>query len=110
MVSLQEELPSVARLDSPPPRVLARHKAEAHALVVLAGPLILGFLGNNVLGLVDTAMVGHLGQVDLAAVAVGTGVFFAITCLGIGTILGADPLLAQAIGAGEGARTEATRR
>jgi MATE family multidrug resistance protein len=83
---------------------------ETKALLTLAWPLILGFLGNQLLGIVDTAMVGRLGEVELAGTAVGTGVFFAISCLGLGAILGTDPLLAQAIGAGEGARVEAVRK
>src|SRR5262245_45751943 len=83
---------------------------EARALFRLAWPIILGFVGSQLLGIVDTAMVGRLGKVELAGTAVGTGVFFAISCLGMGAILGTDPLLSQAIGAGEGARVEAVRR
>ena len=103
---LSSDAPSVAPKALP---ALAGYRTEIRALMVLAGPLILGFLGNNILGLVDTAMVGRLGENELAATAVGGGVFFAISCLGMGAVLGADPLLSQAIGAGEGARAEATR-
>lgn len=87
-----------------------RARRELKALLSLSGPLILGFLGNQILGVVDTAMVGRLGDIPLSAVAAGNGLFFAITCFGLGVLLGADPMLAQAIGAGEGKRVEAVRR
>lgn len=89
---------------------MLRVRRELKALLSLSGPLILGMLGNQVLGIVDTAMVGRLGEVPLAAVAVGNGLFFAITCFGLGVLLGADPLMSQAIGAREGRRVEAVRR
>ena len=89
---------------------VTRVRTEARALLTLAAPLILGFVGNQMLGLVDTAMVGRLGEVDLAGVAVGNGLYFAIGCVGLGTVLGADPLLSQAVGAGEGARFHAVQR
>ncbi|MFO0612472.1 MAG: MATE family efflux transporter [Polyangiaceae bacterium] len=89
---------------------MTRARRELKALLRLSGPLILGFLGSQVLGIVDTAMVGRLGEVPLAAVAAANGLFFAITCFGIGVLLGADPLLSQAIGAQEGKRVEAVRK
>lgn len=89
---------------------MLRARRELKALLGLSGPLILGFLGNQLLGVVDTAMVGRLGDVSLSAVAAGNGLFFAITCFGLGVLLGSDPMLAQAIGAGEGKRVEAVRR
>jgi len=87
-----------------------RVRTETRALLTLAGPLILGFVGNQLLGLVDTAMVGRLGSAELAGTAVGNGLYFAISCVGLGTVLGADPLLSQALGAGEGARFHAVQR
>lgn len=80
---------------------------EGRELVRLAGPLIAGFAGGQLLGIVDTIMVGRLGAVELAGVSMGTGIFFAISTFGVGTVLGLDPLLSQAVGAKEGARVEA---
>lgn len=79
---------------------------EGRELVRLAGPLIAGFAGGQLLGIVDTIMVGRLGAVELAGVSMGTGIFFAISTFGVGTVLGLDPLLSQAVGAKEGARVE----
>jgi MATE family multidrug resistance protein len=56
------------------------------------------------MGLVDTAMVGRLGSAALAGVGVGAGIFFVITVVGMGILLGLDPVIAQSLGAGEPAR------
>ena len=50
---------------------------------------------------VDTAMVGRLDSAAIGGVGIGSGLFFAMTVIGMGTVLGIDPLVAQAIGAGE---------
>ena len=89
--------------------LVSRVRRELFELGGLAGPIILGFAGNQLLALVDTAMVGRLGPADLAGTSVGAGVYFAITCFGLGALLGIEPLINQAIGAGEGARVEAVR-
>lgn len=56
------------------------------------------------MGLVDTAVVGRLSAVDLAGVGLANGLFFTISNLGMGTMLGLDPLVSQALGAGEPGR------
>jgi multidrug resistance protein, MATE family len=71
------------------------------ALLRLAGPLAAGYAGSTLLGFVDTAMVGRLGPEALAAVGIGNGIFFGLSIAGMGFIQGADPLIAQALGAGE---------
>jgi MATE family multidrug resistance protein len=104
----EREPAAVARAEGA--SAMSRVRGELTELGRLAGPIILGFAGNQLLGIVDTAMVGRLGAADLAGTAVGAGIFFAITCFGLGACLGIDPLLAQAVGAEEGARVEAIRR
>jgi MATE family multidrug resistance protein len=49
-------------------------------------------------------MVGRLGAAALGGVGIGNGLYFAITVVGMGSVLGMDPLVAQALGAGEHAR------
>src|SRR5438105_430953 len=51
------------------------------------------------MGLVDTAVVGRLGAVPLGAVGLANGLFLAVAIVGLGTMLGLDPLFAQALGA-----------
>lgn len=74
---------------------------EARALATLAAPLLLTHLGSQLLGIVDTAVVGRLGETPLAAVGLGNNVFFTVGVLGFGWMLALDPLIAQALGARE---------
>lgn len=76
-------------------------RAEFRALLALAGPLALTHLGNQLLGVVDTAVVGRLGEISLGAVGLGNSVYFGVSIIGLGLMLGLDPLVSQAVGAGE---------
>lgn len=80
---------------------LAEYKIDLRATLKLAAPLIAGFAGNQALGLVDTICSGWLGQMEVAAVGLGNSIFFAGSILGVGVMMGLDPLVAQAIGAGK---------
>ncbi len=53
------------------------------------------------MGMVDTAMVGRVSPVDIAAVAVGNLYFFQIAVFGMGVLLCLEPILSQAIGASD---------
>ncbi|MSP59567.1 MAG: MATE family efflux transporter [Myxococcales bacterium] len=79
-------------------------RRELRALWRLALPLAAGHAGNQMMSFVDTAMVGRLGAEALAGVAIGNGIFFTLTILGFGCVLGMDPLVSQALGAGEDER------
>lgn len=70
----------------------------------LAAPLAAVHLGQVAMGLVDTAFVGRVGKEALAAVALGNSVFFTLTILGMGLVLGAEPVISQAVGAGDAGR------
>lgn len=74
---------------------------ELSGLLRLALPLALANLGQTLIGAVDTAVVGRLGELELGATGLGNTVFFTITVLGLGVMLGIDPLVSQAFGAGE---------
>ena len=80
---------------------------EIRGATRLAWPLVVSFMGHNLLGLVDTAMVGRLGANELAGVAIGNGLFFTMCVLGMGLVTSIDPILSQAVGAGEGTRVSA---
>ncbi len=80
-------------------------RRELSAQIWLAGPLAAQQLGFVLMGLVDTAILGRYHPDALAGSGVGTSLLFALTSIGLGVILGLDPLLAQAIGAGERWRT-----
>ncbi|HMI87772.1 MAG TPA: MATE family efflux transporter [Polyangiaceae bacterium] len=76
-------------------------RREAKALGRLALPLILVYAGYNVMGLVDTVIVGRLKASALGAVGIGNGIFNALALVGLGAVLGVDPIAAQAMGAGD---------
>ncbi len=56
------------------------------------------------MGFVDTAMVGRIGTASIGGVGIGNGLFFALSCFGLGVVLGMDAPTAQALGAHELAR------
>ena len=74
---------------------------ELGTLLRLAGPLILGYAGMQVMTVVDTAMVGRLGATALAGVGIGNGLYFTLSAFGLGAVIGMDAPVAQAFGAGE---------
>src|SRR5277367_2126024 len=75
--------------------------SELRQLLRLALPLALMQAGHSAMGAVDTAVVGRTGAVQLAGVGLGNGLFFAIAFFGIGLLMGGDPLISQAVGAGD---------
>ncbi|MFO0550371.1 MAG: MATE family efflux transporter [Polyangiaceae bacterium] len=83
---------------------------EAKHTLKLAWPLALGFIGHNLMGMVDTAMVSRLGKTSLAGVGVANGLFFTLSITGMGIVTGLDPVMSQAVGAKEGARVTAAYR
>lgn len=82
-------------------------RRELRALWVLALPLLFVQLGNQLKGVVDTAVVGRLGATELAAVGLANIVFYAFFVLGEGVVLGVDPHVSQALGAGRPVRARA---
>ncbi|MDP2311169.1 MAG: MATE family efflux transporter [Pseudomonadota bacterium] len=65
----------------------------------LAWPVSVGMLGLMGMSVVDTLMVGHLGAVPMAAVALGTSWYFALAVVALGALRALDPVIAQAHGA-----------
>lgn len=74
---------------------------ELRALVRLSLPISLAQLGLVAMGLVDTAIIGHVSVADLAAVAIGRSIMFGICSVGMGLGAAIDPLASQAVGAGK---------
>jgi multidrug resistance protein, MATE family len=67
----------------------------------LALPVVIIQVGMMSMGVVDTIMVGHLSPQALAAVALGNLYFFVPSVFGMGTLMVLDPVVAQAVGAGD---------
>jgi len=67
----------------------------------LAIPVVIIQVGMMAMGVVDTIMVGHISAQALAAVALGNLYFFTLAVFALGTLMVLDPVVAQAVGAGE---------
>ncbi|HSW31508.1 MAG TPA: MATE family efflux transporter [Longimicrobiales bacterium] len=76
-------------------------RADLDALVRLAFPVALVTVSTMTLGVVDTIMVGRVSPTDLAAVALGNLYFFAAVVFGQGVLMALDPVISQAMGAGD---------
>src|SRR5688572_12349191 len=77
-------------------RSLAR---EVYETVRLAVPVAMGQLGFVLMSVVDTAIVGPLGPESLAAVALGSALYFLPSIFLIGIVLAVEPIVAQRFGA-----------
>ena len=74
---------------------------ELSALLVLALPLAAANLGQVLIGFVDVAVLGRMGPLALGAGGLGNSLYFTFAVFGMGLMLGLDPLLSQAAGAGD---------
>jgi MATE family multidrug resistance protein len=74
---------------------------ELRATIALAVPVVVVQLGFMLMGVVDTLMVGRVSARVLAAVALGNLYYFNVTILATGSLMALDPIVAQAVGAGE---------
>jgi MATE family, multidrug efflux pump len=75
-------------------------RQEFKAMLALAAPVVLAELGWVTMGIVDTVMVGRLGAHAIGAVGLASMLFFGVAVFAMGVLLGLDPLVAQAFGAG----------
>src|SRR5687767_12145989 len=80
---------------------------EIRALFRLALPLAAAQAGTQLMGLVDIAVLGRLGARELAGAGLGNAIFFALSIFGMGIVFGVDPMISQAIGAGDRIRSRA---
>jgi MATE family multidrug resistance protein len=88
-------------MSSAPPTSLRPTAAELRETVRLAVPVIVVQVGLMLMGVVDTIMVGRVSAAALASVALGNLYFFVLTVFGIGVLLALDPVVSQAVGAGD---------
>jgi MATE family multidrug resistance protein len=86
------------------PSLLQRIKQETGAIFKLGTPIAITQLSMAAMGTTDTLMSGQYGKQDLAAIAIGNGlwqpVFFALS----GILAAVIPLVGLAFGAGDNAR------
>ncbi len=77
------------------------HRTDIEAMFRLALPVVVVQVGMMLLGVVDTMVVGRLSYEALAAVALGHVAVVAVSSFGVGLLLALDPLVSQAVGAGD---------
>jgi MATE family multidrug resistance protein len=78
----------------------ARFLREVRATAVLAAPLVAGHFATGLIGFVDSVIAGRHGTNTLAAVAVGTAMFWLPMMVPMGTLMALPPSVSQLDGAG----------
>ncbi|TNE78311.1 MAG: MATE family efflux transporter [Bacteroidetes bacterium] len=73
-----------------------QYRSHFKATALLAWPIIIGQVGQVSMGVVDTAMVGKLGEVPVAASGASSAVFFLLTVFGFGLSTAISPLVSMA--------------
>ena len=66
------------------------------ATLLLAYPVVLSQLGHIMVGVADTAMVGQIGAIEQAAVALANSFYTIVLVFGLGVSYGVTPLVAAA--------------
>lgn len=69
------------------------------AILRLALPLATAQLGQAMMSLTDTAIVGRTHPAELAGVALGNSIYFTVFVLCMGAVIGMEPIVSQAVGA-----------
>ena len=77
-----------------------RFRSEVGKTARLAGPLAAGHLSSGLVSFVDALIAGHHGTATLAAVSVGTALFWLPMLAPMGTLMALPPAVSQLDGAG----------
>ncbi len=73
-------------------------RSEICTLLRLSIPIILAQLAQSSMAFVDTVMAGQVGATDLAAVALGSSIWFPLSLFQLGLLSALTPIVAQAHG------------
>jgi MATE family multidrug resistance protein len=84
---------------------------DVRATLRLALPIVAVQVGQSLMPVVDNIMVGHFSGEAMASVALGNIYSMCLLLIAMGVLLGLDPVVSQAVGAGDDAgAARATRR
>lgn len=94
-------------MSSPPHATEPREplRLEIARLARLAIPVTLANLGMMLMGWVDQALIGYYGTAEYAALGIANPWVFGTIMFANGIVLGLDPIIARAHGAGNGERS-----
>jgi MATE family multidrug resistance protein len=76
-------------------------RRELRPTLLLAFPIVVGQVSQMLIGLTDSAFIGRVGKVELAAAAFTQGIFNIFYIVGLGLLLGAGVFAARDHGAGD---------
>jgi MATE family multidrug resistance protein len=79
-------------------------RAEVRKMLALGLPVAGTQVSTMLIGVVDAIMVGHVGVEEMAAAALANVWIWATFMFAQGVLMGLDPIVAQAHGAGDGER------
>jgi MATE family, multidrug efflux pump len=82
-------------------------RGEARSIVVQSWPVLIAQLASMGMMVIDTVLLGHVSAVDLAAVAVGGGIYISVVMALAGVLQSLAPIAAQHLGGGQPARAVA---
>lgn len=74
----------------------SEYKISYRKTFFLAYPVVLSQFGHIMVGVVDTAMVGQIGTIPQAAVALANSLYILVLVFGLGVSYGVTPLVAAA--------------
>ena len=89
---------------------LAELRRELRPTLTLAFPILVGQVSQMLIGLTDSAFIGRVGKVELAAAAFTHGIFNIFYIVGLGLLLGTGVFAARDHGAGDEAAVAAWLR
>ena len=81
--------------------VSGKYRQHCRALLSLGVPIVVGQIGNIVLGFADTLMVGHHSMEELAAASFVNTMFMLFVIFGMGFSYGLTPIIGNHYGRGE---------
>ncbi|MCC6901566.1 MAG: MATE family efflux transporter [Polyangiaceae bacterium] len=70
-------------------------------LLRAGAPLALASLAQTLVGTLAVGVAGRIGERELAAVGLGSSLFFTVAVFGVGLLLGIDPIVSAAVGRGD---------
>ena len=79
---------------------IGQHAGSVREVFALAAPLIIAHLSQSMMWVVDTFLMGRVGNAQQGAVGLGGVLFWAAVCFFAGTITVVSILVAQDFGAG----------
>ena len=88
-------------------RALLPERERSNQIIAISVPIISGMVSQNILNLVDAAMVGHLGSASLAAVGISSYINFFCVAIFMGLATGVQVMVARRLGEGREERAAA---